>query len=323
MSAACTYTRPRRAAAMRVDAERDMTEEGVDLEEEPRAPKRPRTSRALHRKTDHSVIERRRREKINDRLICLQSTVPACREKARECIEKKSPNESLRTDDIDARIGTDIVLEKLCIISHTVDYVMELRAKLKAYETQCHCDPKLPIMAERDDGAHCLTTHPEKMQCERSSDASSESPDPKRETPLSDEKHVVPDVCERAELLDDDDVPTAPPHYQHHHDHDMWCRTWRPWIPWHSRACHTHMCYDSPPVAATAAAVAPMPVMPPPYAIAPTRACHYHHHHHQRTRDPWCSAAHRPYRAWGPFTGPPPPSSRKHKAARDDGPIPL
>lgn len=308
---------------MRVDAERDMTEEGVDLEEEPRAPKRPRTSRALHRKTDHSVIERRRREKINDRLICLQSTVPACREKARECIEKKSPNESLRTDDIDARIGTDIVLEKLCIISHTVDYVMELRAKLKAYETQCHCDPKLPIMAERDDGAHCLTTHPEKMQCERSSDASSESPDPKRETPLSDEKHVVPDVCERAELLDDDDVPTAPPHYQHHHDHDMWCRTWRPWIPWHSRACHTHMCYDSPPVAATAAAVAPMPVMPPPYAIAPTRACHYHHHHHQRTRDPWCSAAHRPYRAWGPFTGPPPPSSRKHKAARDDGPIPL
>lgn len=308
---------------MRVDAERDMTEEGVDLEEEPRAPKRPRTSRALHRKTDHSVIERRRREKINDRLICLQSTVPACREKARECIEKKSPNESLRTDDIDARIGTDIVLEKLCIISHTVDYVMELRAKLKAYETQCHCDPKLPIMAERDDGAHCLTTHPEKMQCERSSDASSESPDPKRETPLSDEKHVVPDVCERAELLDDDDVPTAPPHYQHHHDHDMWCRTWRPWIPWHSRACHTHMCYDSPPVAATAAAVAPMPVMPPPYAIAPTRACHYHHHHQQRTRDPWCSAAHRPYRAWGPFTGPPPPSSRKHKAARDDGPIPL
>ena len=308
---------------MRVDAERDMTEEGVDLEEEPRAPKRPRTSRALHRKTDHSVIERRRREKINDRLICLQSTVPACREKARECIEKKSPNESLRTDDIDARIGTDIVLEKLCIISHTVDYVMELRAKLKAYETQCHCDPKLPIMAERDDGAHCLTTHPEKMQCERSSDASSESPDPKRETPLSDEKHAVPDVCERAELLDDDDVPTAPPHYQHHHDHDMWCRTWRPWIPWHSRACHTHMCYDSPPVAATAAAVAPMPVMPPPYAIAPTRACHYHHHHHQRTRDPWCSAAHRPYRAWGPFTGPPPPSSRKHKAARDDGPIPL
>lgn len=308
---------------MRVDAERDMTEEGVDLEEEPRAPKRPRTSRALHRKTDHSVIERRRREKINDRLICLQSTVPACREKARECIEKKSPNESLRTDDIDARIGTDIVLEKLCIISHTVDYVMELRAKLKAYETQCHCDPKLPIMAERDDGAHCLTTHPEKMQCERSSDASSESPDPKRETPLSDQKHAVPDVCERAELLDDDDVPTAPPHYQHHHDHDMWCRTWRPWIPWHSRACHTHMCYDSPPVAATAAAVAPMPVMPPPYAIAPTRACHYHHHHHQRTRDPWCSAAHRPYRAWGPFTGPPPPSSRKHKAARDDGPIPL
>lgn len=300
-----------------------MTEEGVDLEEEPRAPKRPRTSRALHRKTDHSVIERRRREKINDRLICLQSTVPACREKARECIEKKSPNESLRTDDIDARIGTDIVLEKLCIISHTVDYVMELRAKLKAYETQCHCDPKLPIMAERDDGAHCLTTHPEKMQCERSSDASSESPDPKRETPLSDQKHAVPDVCERAELLDDDDVPTAPPHYQHHHDHDMWCRTWRPWIPWHSRACHTHMCYDSPPVAATAAAVAPMPVMPPPYAIAPTRACHYHHHHHQRTRDPWCSAAHRPYRAWGPFTGPPPPSSRKHKAARDDGPIPL
>lgn len=304
---------------MRADAERDMAEEGADLEEEPRAPKRTRTSRALHRKTDHSVIERRRREKINDRLICLQSTVPACREKARECIEKKSPSGTLADDDIDARIGTDMVLEKLCIISHTVDYVMELRAKLKAYETQCHCDPKLPVMAERDDGAHCLTTHPEKMQCERSSDASSESSDPKRETPLPDEKHAMPDLCERAELLDDDVVPTAPPFYRRHHDHDMWCRTWRPWVPWHSRACHTHMCYDTPPVAATAAAVAPMPVMPPPYAIAPTRACHQHHHHHQRVRDPWCRASQRPYQAWGPLAVPPSPSPRKqHKAVRDD-----
>lgn len=305
---------------MRVDAERDMTGEGVDLEEEPRAPKRTRTSRALHRKTDHSVIERRRREKINDRLICLQSTVPACREKARECIEKKSPSGTCGTDDIDARIGSDIVLEKLCIISHTVDYVMELRAKLKAYETQCHCDPKLPIMAERDDGAHCLTTHPEKMQCERSSEASSESPDPKCATPVPDEKHALPDLSERTELPDDDVVPAAPPHYQHHHhDHDMWCRPWRPWIPWHARAYLPPLCYDAPPVAGTASAVAPMPVMPPPYAIAPTRACHHHHHHHPvRTRDPWCRAPHRAYQAWGPFAAPPSPLSRKHKAAQED-----
>ena len=100
-------------------------------------------SRASQRRTEHSVIERRRREKINDQLICLQCIVPACREQACACVQKRaksttSPLFDGDGDDVDRYISTHIVLEKLCIISHALDYVMELRAKLQAYETQGH-----------------------------------------------------------------------------------------------------------------------------------------------------------------------------------------
>lgn len=76
----------------------------------------PRRRRACppNRKTDHSVIERRRREKINDRLLHLQRLVPACRAQAAEHFQRKAQ------DPDDGRMDTDLVLEKLCIISHTV-----------------------------------------------------------------------------------------------------------------------------------------------------------------------------------------------------------
>lgn len=80
----------------------------------PPAPPKRRRARPPHRKTDHSVIERRRREKINDRLLRLQSVVPACRTQARELFERKGQDAS------DTRIDSELVLEKLCIISHTV-----------------------------------------------------------------------------------------------------------------------------------------------------------------------------------------------------------
>lgn len=79
-----------------------------------------RKSRPLRRKTDHSVIERRRREKINERLIRLQETVPACREEAMELLDAKKPKKGSPPIDKEVKLGEEMVLEKLCIISHTV-----------------------------------------------------------------------------------------------------------------------------------------------------------------------------------------------------------
>lgn len=87
-----------------------------------------RKSRVLRRKTDHSVIERRRREKINERLIRLQEMVPACREEALELLEKKPPKAArgpkvdveTKQKEILKHMSDSMVLEKLCIISHAV-----------------------------------------------------------------------------------------------------------------------------------------------------------------------------------------------------------
>lgn len=92
-----------------------------------------RKSRVLRRKTDHSVIERRRREKINERLIRLQDVVPACREEVFELLEKKPPKGGAsgaraaakltpeqKKEQMETRCREEMVLEKLCIISHTV-----------------------------------------------------------------------------------------------------------------------------------------------------------------------------------------------------------
>lgn len=97
------------------------------------APARKRKSRVLRRKTDHSIIERRRREKINERLIRLQDVVPACREEVFELLEKKPLKEGTpvakaaakmtpeqKQESMEKRCREEMVLEKLCIISHTV-----------------------------------------------------------------------------------------------------------------------------------------------------------------------------------------------------------
>ncbi|CEH12816.1 STEROL REGULATORY ELEMENT-BINDING PROTEIN [Ceraceosorus bombacis] len=101
------------------------------LEEDDAAPPQSastRKTRPLRRKTSHSVIERRRREKINERLIRLQESVPACRQEAQEMLSSKLSNvkgkkrlaEADRQEEIERRIKQEMVLEKLCIISHTV-----------------------------------------------------------------------------------------------------------------------------------------------------------------------------------------------------------
>lgn len=115
-----------------------------------------RRSRVLKRKTDHSLIERRRRDKINGRLVALQSLVPACRAEALATLRAKPVPKALRAareaklaqqqqqrqrhaaqgtdgrpankakasgewtqEEMDEKMQNDMVLEKLCIISHT------------------------------------------------------------------------------------------------------------------------------------------------------------------------------------------------------------
>lgn len=95
---------------VRACTKKSVVEEG-DNGTVPRKRARPAN---LYRKTEHAVIERRRREKINDRLLCLQHEVPACREQALAYFEKGGKGIT------DGATRTDLVLEKLCILSHTV-----------------------------------------------------------------------------------------------------------------------------------------------------------------------------------------------------------
>lgn len=88
--------------------------------------------RTLTRRTEHSVIERRRREKINERLVCLQHTVPACRAKALDVVQRRMPE----AHDAHERITSEMVLEKLCIITHTAEYIAELHERLAAAEAR-------------------------------------------------------------------------------------------------------------------------------------------------------------------------------------------
>ncbi len=114
-----------------------------------------RKSRVLRRKTDHSVIERRRREKINEKLVALQNLVPACRKECRDLIERKfaeaatsAPSAKRKREEeklakaqieMQEKIKTSMVLEKLCIISHTLDFVNQLQEENEALRALCEC----------------------------------------------------------------------------------------------------------------------------------------------------------------------------------------
>jgi Helix-loop-helix DNA-binding domain len=86
-----------------------------------------RKSRVLKRKTDHSLIERRRREKINERLIRLQTLIPACAAEGFDLLRSKPLPKHRRAkkgagwteEEMWEKMQKDMVLEKLCIISHT------------------------------------------------------------------------------------------------------------------------------------------------------------------------------------------------------------
>lgn len=130
-----------------------------------------RKNRPLRRKTSHSVIERRRREKINEGLVSLQHLVPACRDELHELLLSKaqSNKRNLKRSkqevekEVEAlflqKIESQMVLEKLCIISHTVDYVRELQASLAAYRKMCRCSPPLADLQAAQDGSATEKTH--------------------------------------------------------------------------------------------------------------------------------------------------------------------
>lgn len=129
-----------------------------------------RRARAPHRKTDHSVIERRRREKINDRLLQLQHLVPACRAQALEHFEKKSP------DGPEDQVRTELVLEKLCVIAHTVGtWRCSHRLRIPAPDAARGVPRPVPVRAEHSDAGagrrrtrgHCARRHAPVRRAER------------------------------------------------------------------------------------------------------------------------------------------------------------
>ncbi|GAA5954465.1 hypothetical protein JCM3765_004465 [Sporobolomyces pararoseus] len=144
------YTkRPRRSAA--IVAERRIPRQPSPLELDsddatfspppmiaPSASNSARTSKepggggASKRKVSHSLIERRRREKINDCLATLKDTVPNLREEGAKKIAKAKERgrKRGRGDDTGERGG----LHKLEILQGTIEYITELRARIDQLE---------------------------------------------------------------------------------------------------------------------------------------------------------------------------------------------
>ncbi|CAO1625868.1 unnamed protein product [Sympodiomycopsis kandeliae] len=123
------------------------------------AKKTPRDSK---RRATHSQIERRRREKINDRLITLRNLVPACVKEVedraqakieeeqeagriaaglvpastttkgkRKRIRKKAESAKEKDADKEPELG----LHKLEVLTHTIDYIYDLQARIEELET--------------------------------------------------------------------------------------------------------------------------------------------------------------------------------------------
>ncbi|GAA5987857.1 hypothetical protein JCM5350_003173 [Sporobolomyces pararoseus] len=87
---------------------------------------------ASKRKVSHSLIERRRREKINDCLSTLKETVPTLREEGAKKIAKAKERgrKRGRGDESGERGG----LHKLEILQGTIEYINELRARIGQLE---------------------------------------------------------------------------------------------------------------------------------------------------------------------------------------------
>lgn len=127
-------------------------------------PKKP--VRDSKRRATHSQIERRRREKINDRLITLRSIVPACvaeiEERKRVKLEEEEEARKIAAGEISANAvrggkrkrnrrraaaaatkkegeGDDkeeeLGLHKLEVLTHAIDYIYQLQERIQELET--------------------------------------------------------------------------------------------------------------------------------------------------------------------------------------------
>ncbi|CAO1629037.1 unnamed protein product [Parajaminaea phylloscopi] len=126
-----------------------------------------RTGRDSKRRATHSQIERRRREKINDRLITLRNLVPACvrevedRQKAKTAEEEeaqliaaglatassqKGKRKRNRRKASEAKAAAqsaagaadkdpELGLHKLEVLTHAIDYIYQLQARIQELET--------------------------------------------------------------------------------------------------------------------------------------------------------------------------------------------
>lgn len=262
--------RPRRAAS-----EHGYKREDTSPSPPPAAPKsRGRSARVLHRKTDHSVIERRRREKINDRLVCLQHTVPACREKAWDVLKRKPGPGGIAPSDeqLEKRLHSDMVLEKLCIIAHTVDYVYELREQLEAYRKMCNCSPPVSPTLEPRECDACSAEHDVASSSSVKDTPSDESDEPRK-----------PSV-DQADPESDSDVPPSPEHPA-------------------EEAMPVHVCPHTPVASWSVPHVHAHPHAPP--HAPPVRAAvpHAHFHHFLHCRHP--PMHYHPYAPHAPYAWPP------------------
>lgn len=135
-----------------------------DMNEPASPPKR--TARDSKRRATHSQIERRRREKINDRLVTLRSIVPACAKELEDRRRQKQEeqDEAARIAAggapktyIDAATGKpkrkrnrkkpdtkkpggadkeeELGLHKLEVLTHAINYIFELKAIIHKLET--------------------------------------------------------------------------------------------------------------------------------------------------------------------------------------------
>lgn len=125
-----------------------------------------KSGRDSKRRATHSQIERRRREKINDRLVTLRVIVPACaaevEERKRQRREEEEEWRKIAAGEISAKSASlvggvkgkrkrnrkkattsasdgakeeELGLHKLEVLTHTIDYIYELQAHIEELET--------------------------------------------------------------------------------------------------------------------------------------------------------------------------------------------
>ncbi|GAA6024633.1 hypothetical protein JCM11491_002884 [Sporobolomyces phaffii] len=109
---------------------------------------------ASKRKVSHSLIERRRREKINDCLATLKDTVPNLKEEGERKIAKAKERGRKRGRGDDA--GASSGLHKLEILQGTIEYINQLRARIDRLEAE----PRHPKRRQVDSSSPEGESHP-------------------------------------------------------------------------------------------------------------------------------------------------------------------